>query len=90
MVASVPSYKWLPLTYQLASRLGTTKAQQEQSHPRAPDGEAEDDDDDDGEAAATASRGARPGVTVTFSDVLLRLLWRLCAEHPHHSLLKVT
>jgi hypothetical protein len=28
--------------------------------------------------------------TTSFAEVLERLLWRLCTEHPHHSLLQAS
>jgi hypothetical protein len=53
LVAHVPSYKWLPLTYQLSSRLGT--------HPPAKRYRPDDDDDDDAHAAASAAAATAAG-----------------------------
>lgn len=49
MVSQVPSYKWLPLTYQLSSRLGTNPPAKRYSPT---------DDHDDGSGAATSARAA--------------------------------
>lgn len=48
MVAHVPSYKWLPLTYQLSSRLGT--------HPNATRYNVHADEDGETSAADAAAR----------------------------------
>jgi len=99
MVAEVPSYKWLPLTYQLSSRLGTDpKASHAAGGGGGGGGGDEDDDEDDDDNVEVlgdptrARRGggsARLRPVTTFAEVLQRLLWRLCSEHPHHSLLQV-
>ena len=55
---TIPTYKLIPLTYQIFSRLGSSN---NNNDVRAP-------------------------VLTDFQDVLRRLVVRLCAEHPHHTL----
>ena len=117
----VPTYKWIPLTYQLSSRLGarpgasidaTNPSQQDllsmpsqlspslsQSGRRSPNGPNGTSQRSHSLLSATSSSsqhysgggGLGQGVSAaTFAQNLELLLWRLCTEHPHHSLLQVT
>jgi ataxia telangiectasia mutated family protein len=79
LITQVPSHKFVPLIYQIASRLGTSAASS-----------------DAGSRSATpvdggGSRSSTPVVQIVsdhigFQRALRKLLGRLAAEHPHHSI----
>jgi hypothetical protein len=80
LVTQIPSQKFVPLIYQIASRLGTSTASADSS------GGSRSSTPVDG-----GSRSSTPVVMMVSDDVgfqraLRKLLGRLASDHPHHSI----
>lgn len=71
IIDRIPSYKFVSLTYQILSRLGSS-----------PSGSASIPSSSNsaklGQSAATIGDG--------FSGLLSKMIMKLCSEHPHHTL----
>jgi ataxia telangiectasia mutated family protein len=81
VIQLVPSYKFVPLIYQIASRLGSAEDDQD---------DQDDDYGDAGQQGGCTEFGSTSGAyTSSFQRVLRVLLSRLAREHPHHSIVQL-
>ncbi|TYZ58136.1 hypothetical protein PybrP1_009937 [[Pythium] brassicae (nom. inval.)] len=75
VIAHVPSYKLVPLSYQIMSRIGASSASLSASSVPSSSG--------------SASRSSRADASSSFQRVLRALVIRLCEQHPHHALVQL-
>ena len=76
ITSNVASYKFIPLTYQLLSRLGDSQVPETDSL----------DDSHGGTADNKNIKAPASAVTTAYQTVLQQLVYRLCSEHPFHTL----
>ena len=81
---SVPSYKFIPLSYQIFSRLGNNKNDNDKNSGSSSNNNNNNNNNSNNVAVTQTSRNLLE--LPSFQHILQTLVQRLCTDHPHHTL----